>query len=333
MNVQIAGHMRPRRVRLATAILASLIIALFAAAQAGAGVASADFPFVSKWVEVDGTKMHYVEVGQGDPILYIHGVPTSAYLWRNVLPHTADVGRSIAVDLVGFGRSETPDAENLGFTTQAKHLNGFIEAQGLKNVTLVLHDWGVMLGFNYAATHSDNVRAIAFLEGLIAPVEDASYFPSPAGAPPPLPVLMGPELADEMIINQNIYVEGLIPAMTVRTLSAVEMQHYREPFPDQSRRKVLLDLMSDVPFKGQPEDAYNATTQYAEWLKETPTPKLLFHATPGAAVREDNGAVESIRRLPNTTVVNLGPGIHFLQEDYPTEIGEGIASWLSQIKE
>ena len=340
MTVQMAlgpprhpPSMRPRA-RWAAAVVASLLcFALLGPVQAMAQAASADFPFVSKWVEVRGTKMHYVEVGQGDPILYIHGVPTSAYLWRNVIPHTAGVGRSIAIDLAGFGRSETPDAEDLGFTTQSEYLTGFIEALGLENITLVLHDWGTMLGFNYAATHPGKVKAIAFFEGLIAPIEDASFFPSPDGAPPPLPVLMGPELANEMIINQNIFVEGLIPAMTMRTLSPVEMQRYREPFLDKSRRKVLLDLMADVPFKGQPEDAYTATVRYAAWLKETRIPKLFFHATPGAAVREDNGAVENIRRLPNTTVVNLGPGIHFLQEDYPAEIGTGIARWLGQIKE
>lgn len=151
---------------------------------------------------------------------------------------------------------------------------------------------------------------------------------------------MGPERANKMIINQNIYVEGLIPAMTMLTLSDLEMQRYRDPFLDKSRRKVLLDLMSDIPIAGEPKDAYTAMAQFAEWLKVTQIPKLLFHATPGAAIREDNGAVENIRRLPNTTVINLGPGVHFLQEDCPVlqedcpaEMGAKIARWLGQIKE
>ncbi len=215
---------------------------------------------------------------------------------------------------------------------------------GIVSHKFVSAEWGFAQGFDsfddseargHMAVSSPSLtdKAIAFIEGLIAPIEDASFFPSPGGAPPPLPVLMGAEVANEMIINQNIFVEGLIPAMTVRTLSPVEMRRYREPFLDKSRRKVLLDLMADVPFKGQPEDSYTATVRYAAWLKESDVPKLLFHATPGAAVREDNGALEKIRRLPNTTVVNLGPGIHFLQEDYPVEIGTGIARWLEQIEE
>ena len=180
-----------------------------------------DFPYESRFVEVEGSKMHYVEVGSGDPILFLHGQPTSSYLWRNVLPHLAPLGRAIAPDLIGFGRSDKPDIE-YRFVDHARYIDGFIEALGLDRLTFVIHDWGSGLGFHWARRHPERVRGLAFFEAILAPIPSWDDFPAELRD-----VFRGfrsPETGRSLLIDQNVFIEKVLPGAVVRGLTEVKVR-------------------------------------------------------------------------------------------------------------
>src|SRR5918996_4699424 len=187
---------------------------------------SAEFPFESKYVEVLDSKMHYIDEGEGDPILFIHGNPTSSYLWRNIIPYVEPYGRAIAVDLMGMGKSDKPDID-YRFVDHAKYLEAFIEKLGLKNITLVVHDWGSALGFNYAMRHEDNVKGIAFMEAILRPLR-YDEFPDD-DVKKIVQTYRTPEAGYDLIVNKNFFIEQLIPSMILRKLTEEEMNQYREP--------------------------------------------------------------------------------------------------------
>lgn len=284
---------------------------------------SAEFPFQSRFVEVHGSNMHYVEEGEGDPILFLHGQPTSSYLWRNIIPHLAKSGRCIAPDLIGFGKSDKPDIE-YRFFDHAKYIDGFIEKLELKNITLVIHDWGSGLGFHYANRNKDNVKALAFMEAILTVIPSWDMFP------PALKDLFQafrtPEVGWDMIVNKNMFIEQVLPGAIVRKLSDVEMSTYREPFSDVGSRKPVWRWPNEIPIEGDPADVNEAVNNYSQWLQESELPKLLFYATPGALIPAP--MVEWCRQnLRNLTAVDIGQGIHYLQEDNPHTIGEELAGW------
>jgi haloalkane dehalogenase len=284
---------------------------------------SAEFPFKSHFVEVEGSRLHYIDEGEGDPILFLHGNPTSSYLWRNVIPHVTPFGRAIALDLIGMGKSDKPDLE-YRFFDHVRYVEGFIEALELENVTLVVHDWGSGLGFHYASRHEDNVKAIAFMEAILAPLSSWEEFP--AGARETFQAFRTPDVGWEMIVNQNVFVEQVLPGAIIRTLTDAEMDRYREPYLEPASRKPVWRWPNELPIEGEPPDVVEAVATYNEWLQQTELPKLLFHATPGAIVPPP--LVEWCREnLSNLQTVDLGAGIHFLQEDHPREIGAELANW------
>ncbi|MDP6580932.1 MAG: alpha/beta fold hydrolase [Vicinamibacterales bacterium] len=411
--------------------------------------------YASRFVEVHGSRMHYVEAGEGNPILFIHGNPTSSYLWRNIMPLVAERGRMIALDLIGFGQSDKPDLDYV-LTDHARYLNGFIEALGLRNVTLVMHEWGSFLGFQYAMDHADNVQGIAFMEAMVPPStlgiserlspdgEWALRQPSSSESGPPrlvvrptgpgeervftvpslqsfgvqglfpdgdqvllagverggsvarlyrfdlatqlltplgLPPIGGrvalspngrsvvmpnaegvltvfdvesgearpmhearaanapaaswesasrllfemrdPERGYEQVMNQNAFIERLMPAWTSRDLTAEEWAVYRAPFRDVASRMPIHVLHQERRQLHTSE----TVAAYGEWLSESPLPKLLIGFTPGRLLTERN--VQSARAsMPNLTVVDGGFGMHYVQEDQPETIGQAIAEWM-----
>jgi haloalkane dehalogenase len=290
---------------------------------------SADFPFTSNYIEVHGSKLHYVDEGSGDPILFLHGNPTSSYLWRNIIPHVTPYARAIAPDLIGMGRSDKPDIE-YRFFDHVRYIEGFIEELGLKNITLVIHDWGSALGFQYAMRHESNVKGLAFMEAILAPVPSWDEFPE-AGRE----LFQGfrtPGVGRDMILNQNMFVELLQMEGKgiVRKLDEAEMEHYREPFRLPSSREPVWRWPNEIPVAGEPADVFEAVTSYNQKLQQSKLPKLLFYATPGFFF----GAPMvqwTKENLKNLKAVDIGPGIHWLQEDNPHLIGSELANWYQGI--
>jgi haloalkane dehalogenase len=280
-------------------------------------------PQVSRYVEVHGSPMHYVEAGAGDPILFLHGNPTSSYLWRNVIPHLAPLGRCVAPDLIGMGRSGKPDIE-YRFFDHARYLDGFVDALGLRRITFVIHDWGSALGFHYAMRHQQNVKAIAFLEAIVMPIPNWEAMPGEMRDM--FRAFRTPDVGWDLIVNQNAFIERVLPGAILRKLSEEEMNRYREPFLDPKSRKPVWRWPNEIPIGGEPADVAAAVSDYNAKLQRSELPKLLLHATPGAVITAPlvDWCKKNLTRLE---VVHVGDGIHYLQEDHPHEIGSAIAGW------
>lgn len=279
-----------------------------------------------KKVEVHGLNMAYVESGEGEPIVFVHGNPTSSHLWRNVVPHAEAHGRCIALDLIGMGDSDKlPESgpESYTFHEHRRYFDAALEALGARdNVTLVVHDWGSALGFDWARRHPQAVAGICYMEALVRPLSWAEWpqdargvfqgFRSPAG--------------EEMALDKNIFVERVLPGSVLRALTDEEMAAYRKPYlePGESRRPTL-SWPRQIPIDGEPPAVVEVVAAYADWLASSPVPKLFVNAEPGAIL---TGAQrEFCRTWPNQTEVTVG-GSHFIQEDSPDEIGAALASWL-----
>ena len=285
---------------------------------------SAAFPFESKYVEVLGSKMHYVEEGSGDPILFLHGNPTSSYLWRNVIPQLSPIGRCIAPDLIGMGKSDKPDIE-YRFVDHSKYVDGFIEALGLKNITFVIHDWGCALGFYYATRNESNVKGIAFMEGLVRPLTWDEW---PEQAKGIFEGFRTQGSGETMILENNMFVEQVLPSSVLRTLTDEEMAVYREPYATKESRLPTLQWPREIPIEGEPADVAKILNESSEWAGKSETPKLLLHFEPGAIMRNLVGWCEE--NFKNLKTVNGGAGVHFVQEDQPTTIGKEIAAWMKE---
>ncbi|MCK5352600.1 haloalkane dehalogenase [bacterium] len=290
--------------------------------MAGNKSISAEFPFDSRFIKVEGSRIHYIEEGKGDPILFIHGNPTSSYLWRNIIPHVSPVGRCIAMDLIGMGKSDKPDIE-YRFDDHAQYVDGFISAMGLEKVTLVIHDWGSALGIQYARRHEGNVKGLALMEAIIRPF-------------PPLDpsTEMGrtfiafrtPDIGWDMIVNQNVFVEKILPGMVVRGLTDKEMDVYRAPFLVPESRKPVWRWPNEIPIEGEPADVAVIVKANNVWVTGTSIPKLLFYGHPGAILNE-NVVKWCMENMRNLKTVDIGPGLHYIQEDNPHLIGKELAKW------
>lgn len=286
---------------------------------------SAEFSFESKFIEILGSKIHYIDEGEGEPILFLHGNPTSSYLWRNIIPHLIPHGRCIAPDLIGMGKSDKPDIE-YRFFDHVKYLETFIQKLGLEAVTLVIHDWGGALGFYYAMRHEENVKGIAFMEPVFTP----QWVVNSDEARDLFKAFRTPDLGWKLIVEKNLFVEGVLPNSVVRGLTEEEMTHFREPFLDPASRKPIWRWPNELPMDGEPTDVFEAVTAFNEWTKTSKTPKLLFYAQPGAIFPEE--VVEWCRdNLSNLETVDIGPGSHFIQEDNPHLIGSETARWFLQL--
>ena len=286
--------------------------------------AAARYP--KQYKEVLGSRMAYVEVGSGDPIVFLHGNPTSSYLWRNVIPHCEGLGRCIAPDLIGMGDSAklSPSGpDRYRFVEHRRYLDALLESLDVRErVTLVIHDWGSALGFDWANRHRAAVRGIAYMEGIVMPVTWADW---PKAATPVFKGFRSPA-GEQMVLEQNVFIEQVLPTSILRTLSDEEMAAYRRPFaePGEGRRPTLT-WPRQIPIEGEPAEVVEIVRAYGEWLRTSPVPKLFINADPGAILR---GAPRDFcRTWPNQTETTV-KGIHFIQEDSPDEIGAALAGWI-----
>lgn len=279
--------------------------------------------------DVHGARMAYRERGQGDPVVFLHGNPTSSYLWRHVLDWVAPHGRCIAVDLIGMGYSEkVPGSgdDRYRFVRHRTFLDGFLARLAVDHrVTLVGHDWGGVLGFDWARRHPDAVRGIAYLETLVAPV-------SWTGPNAPAPDLFGPlrtSAGEQMVLLQNVFVETVLPAGTLRKLSEPEMESYRWPFrrPGEDRRPTLT-WAREIPIDGSPADVEEIVKANMTWMAQSPAPKLFINGEPGALL---TGPLRDLcRAWPHQEEVTVA-GLHFLPEDSPDQIGRALADWVTSL--
>ncbi len=281
-------------------------------------------------IQVCGRAMAVVEVGEGAPILFLHGNPTSSYLWRNVIPYLEPLGRCIAPDLIGMGDSEKLDPsgpERYRFVEDRAHLDALLEKLDLReDVLLVLHDWGSALGFDWANRHRESLRGIAYMEAIVQPLSWADW---PKAIRPVFEALRSPA-GEKLVLEQNVFVEQVLPGAVQRTLSDVEMDVYRRPFREAGEgRRPTLTWPREIPIDGQPADVHAIVESYGQWLAGAEElPKLFINGDPGAILRGQPR--EFCRRWPNQTEVSV-KGVHFLQEDSPDEIGRALASWIQAL--
>ena len=282
-----------------------------------------------KHLTVMGKSMAYCEMGEADPILFLHGNPTSSYLWRNIMPFAADLGRCLAPDLIGMGDSDkldNPGPESYRFVEHRAYLDAWIEAVGVTdNVTLVIHDWGSALGFDWARRNADRVKAIAYMEGIVRPVLWEEWNQQSR------PVFEGfrSEAGEAMVLRKNVFVEKVLPGSVLRGLTEAEMTVYRRPFltPGEDRRPTL-SWPRQIPLAGEPREVVDIVQEYADWMATNDLPKLFVNAEPGAILV--GAQREFCRGWKNQTEVTVR-GSHFIQEDSPTEIGEALHAWLSAL--
>ena len=292
---------------------------------------SAGFPCQKRRRRVLGREMAYVEVGQGDPIVLLHGNPTSSYLWRNVLPHLQPLGRCIAPDLIGMGDSDKlPDSGpgSYRFVEHRRYLDALLEALDVRErVTLVIHDWGSALGFDWANRHREAMKGIAYMEAIVVPQRWDHW--DKFGMRPALQGLRS-EAGEEMVLKNNFFIEQILPKAILCTLSAEEMAAYRRPFaePGEGRRPTLT-FPRQIPIDGEPADVTAIVAASGEWLKTSNVPKLFVKAEPGGILSADTD-LDFVRRLPAQTEVTVA-GIHYVQEDSPHEIGRAIADWMATL--
>jgi len=296
--------------------------------KAEANIRSA-YPYESRFVTIEGSRIHYVETGTdttGTPVVFVHGNPTSSYLWRNVLPIVGKHHRAIAIDLVGMGKSDKPDID-YKVEDFIRYFDGFMAQMNLKEVILVVHDWGGPIGIDYAMRHQDQVKGLAMMETIIAPMhwDEVDFFTRYL-----FKQLRDPHTGEELNVKQNYFVEKLIPAFSGRELSEQEMAAYRAPFQRESDRKLVALFPQEIPFDGEPAAVYRRIAGNYERLKATKIPLLLLYAEPGAIVQ--GKYLEGLRtNLPAMMTVDIGPGLHFIQESQPTAIGQAIDRWSAHL--
>lgn len=290
---------------------------------------SAAFPFESRYVDVLGHRIHYVEEGRGAPVLFVHGNPTSSYLWRNVLPAVAadTRRRGIALDLPGFGRSDKLADGNYTLDLYYRVLEGFIEKLGLKDLILVLHDWGGPLGMMYAVRHRANVKAVALMETFLWDTSWKDY-----GRYRPVFKLFRSPVGYLMIQVMNFFVNKILPGSVVRkeNMTKEVMDHYRQPFPTVASRRPVRVFPQLIPIEGRPETSHVFIEEIEGNLHRLDFPVLWIKATPGAIITNNTEyrLVALAALLPRLSVVEFGPGLHYLQEDDPKRLVELITGWI-----
>ena len=280
-----------------------------------------------QFININNKKMAYAEMGVGDPIIFQHGNPTSSYLWRNIMPHLKDMGRCIAVDLIGMGDSEKLENSNANsylYEEQRDYLFDVWNKLGIKdNVTMILHDWGSVLGFDWAYQNPDSMKGIAYMEAIVKPITWSDW---PEGA---RGIFKGfrSESGESLILEKNMFIEAVLPNSIIRKLQTDEMEMYRKPYIKQGEdRRPMLSWPREIPIEGSPENVVKIVSKYSEWLKKSSLKKLFINADPGSILVGKQR--EFCRTWDNQEEVTV-KGRHFLQEDSPNEIGIAIKNWMS----
>ena len=282
-----------------------------------------------KFVEIDGSQIAYVEIGKGRPIIFQHGNPTSSYLWRNILPNLKDLGRCIAIDLIGMGDSDKlPNSGPLSYTfaEHRQYWEKTLNALGIsKDIVFVIHDWGSALGFDYTARHQERVSGICHMEGIVMPLT-WEQFPDSATD---IFRAFRSSAGEEIVLEKNVFVERVLPASIMRKLNKEEMDAYIEPFKDPGEgRRPTLTWPRQIPLDGEPEEVVSIVQNYSQVLSQSNIPKLLIRAKPGMLMNGD--PLTHARNWPNHTEVEV-KGLHFIQEDSPSEITSAIRSWITSL--
>jgi haloalkane dehalogenase len=287
--------------------------------------ANAD-PHPRKRISVLDTEMSYVDVGSGDPIVFLHGNPTSSYLWRNIIPFVSELGRCLAPDLVGMGRSGPSPTKAYRFFDHARYLDAWFEALELhRNIILVLHDWGSALGFHRAWRYRGSIQGIAYMEAIVQPRRWSDF---PPGRDSPFRALRS-DAGEQMILDENFFVEKLLPKSVLRSLDELEMAAYRAPFSSRDSRLPTLVWPRELPIEGEPQDVVAAVEAYGAWLAESSMPKLLVSADPGTLLI--GAPLEFCRRWRNQRELTVR-GLHYVQEDAPEEIGRSLEEFIREIR-
>jgi haloalkane dehalogenase len=292
---------------------------------------NARLPYQKQRLTVLGQTMAYVDVGRGDPILLLHGNPTSSYLWRNVIPYLEPFGRCIAPDLIGMGDSAKlpcSGPSSYTFVEHRRYLDALLDALGVRErVTLVVHDWGSAPGFDWANRHREAVQGIAYMEAIVQP---RTWDTFPSAARPFFQALRSPA-GEAMVLEHNAFVEQMLPDGMLRSLTDEEMAEYRRPFAEPGEgRRPTLSWPRQLPIEGEPADVTAIVDAYGAWLATSPVSKLFVKGEPGSVLTSESAGVAFCRRWPAQTEVTVS-GVHFLQEDSPDAIGQAIATWLTSL--
>jgi haloalkane dehalogenase len=284
-------------------------------------------PYERRRVRVLDSEMAYVDTGRGDPIVFLHGNPTSSYLWRNIISHVTGRGRGLAPDLIGMGASGPAPGGAYRLADHTRYLDAWFDALELtRNVTLVVHDWGSALGFDWAARHPERVKALAYMEAIVRPLTWTEW---PASARGIFQAMRSPA-GEAIILDKNVFVERILPASVLRPLGEAEMTAYRRPWlePGETRRP-MLTWPREIPIDGEPADVVAVVERYGRWLATSTVPKLFVNADPGSILA--GAQREFCRAWPNQREVTV-TGSHFVQEDSPDEIGQALARFLEDIR-
>ena len=293
---------------------------------------SSDFKYSKSFMTVNGKNLAYVDSGEGDPIVFLHGNPTSSYLWRNIMPHLEGMGRLVAPDLIGMGDSDKLDNSGPGrytFIEHAEYLYALLEELDLNNVTLVIHDWGSALGFNWAALNPEKVKSIVYMEAITGPIESWDDWPEQARN---IFQLFRSDAGEELILEKNFFVERVFAGDVGmhRALEKQELDSYIKPFEKEGEsRRPTLTWPRQIPIEGEPAGVVEIAKNYAQFMSETQLPKLFINADPGSSLIGKQR--ELARKWPNQKEVTVKGG-HFIQEISPDEIGESIKEFLIGLK-
>lgn len=287
---------------------------------------SETMPYEKKLATVKGKQIAYVEEGSGDPIVLLHGNPTSSFLWRNVVPELVSSGRVIVPDLIGQGDSEklpaSEGADRYSLEVAYEYVEGLLDTiSANKNVTLVIHDWGSGIGFLWAMRHAADVKGVAYMEGIVKPVSWDDWPESAVG------IFKGfrSDKGEDLILERNMFIEGVLPSSVIRKLSDKEMEAYRAPHTERDDRQPLLNWPRQIPIEGEPEHVVALVNEYGAFMASSDIPKLFINADPGSILVGPQR--EFCRSWPNQQEVTV-KGLHFIQEDSPVEIGQAVAHWL-----
>ena len=275
-------------------------------------------------VPVLGSDIAYVDVGTGDPVVFLHGNPTSSYLWRNVIPKVEGAARCLAPDLVGMGESGKSSNGSYRLVDHVRYMDAWFDALDLtQNVTLVCHDWGSAIAFHWAYRNPERIKGLAYMEAIVRPLTWDEW---PEAARSIFQGMRSPS-GEQMVLEQNLFVERVLPASVIRDLTDEEMETYRQPYAEAGEsRRPTLTWPREIPIDGEPADVVEIVDTYSRWLATSEVPKLFVNADPGAILT--SAQREFCRTWPNQQEVTVG-GIHFVQEDSPAEIGQTIADWYS----
>jgi len=290
---------------------------------------SGNMEYEKKFTKVNGKQIAYVEEGNGDPIVLLHGNPTSSFLWRNIIPELSTLGRVIAPDLIGQGDSEKLPAsdgpERYTLEVAYTYVEGLLKTiEADKNVTLVIHDWGSSIGFMWAMRHAAEVKGVAYMEAIVKPMSWDDWHAEAAG------IFKGfrSEKGEDLILNRNMFIEAVLPASIMRKLTDEEMDAYRAPHLEQDDRQPLLNWPRQIPIEGEPEDVVNLVNEYGAFMRSSNIPKLFINAEPGSILTGRQR--EFCRSWPNQQEITV-KGLHFIQEDSPIEISQAVAQWFNNI--